>query len=177
MNPAADVASIAALRDWFAALAVYQNEVAESLGGIRVEIRRGLDWVAEQLHLWQGAVRDAEEEVTQAKAELAARRFPGWDGRDPDTTVQERNLRRAVAKLEHAEDKVKACRSWIAKLPKLIDESYSGAGHRLQLFLEADLARGLASLDRQLDALERYAGLRTDYSSAPSAVPPPAKEG
>ncbi|SRR5579885_2383502 len=176
MGPGADVSSIHALRDWLAAMAAYRSDVAESLAGIRIEIRRGLEWVSEQLALWQRAVRDCEEEVTQAKAELAARKFPGWDGRMPDTTVQEKNLRRAKARLEHAEEQVKKCRSWLSRLPKLIEEAFTGHGHRLELFLEGDLARGLAVLDRRLDALERYAGLRTDYSSGPSVVPGPAPD-
>src|SRR5207253_191296 len=95
MGPGADVGSIPALRDWLAALSVYRTEAAASLAGIQGEIRRGHEWVAEQLSLWQRAVRDCEEEVVQAKAELAARKFPGFDGRMPDTTVQEKNLRRA----------------------------------------------------------------------------------
>ena len=103
MAAGADVRSIPALRDWLAAVATYREEAAEAVSGINQEIRRGFAWIEEQMTLWQRAVRDCEEEVTQAKAELAARRFPGFDGRMPDTTVQERNLRRAQARLEYAE--------------------------------------------------------------------------
>lgn len=161
----ADVASIPALRDWQAAVAVYRTNVAESLAGIAMEIRRGIDWVAEQGALWQRAVRVCEEEVVQAKAELTARKFPGFDGRMPDTTVQERNLRRAKARLEHAGERVRNCKAWLIKLPKQIEESYAGAGNRLGLFLDADLVRGLAVLDRRIESLERYAELRTDFSA------------
>lgn len=175
MAAGADVRSIPALRDWLAALATYRDETAEALSGIHQEIRRGFAWIEEQMALWQRAVRDGEEEVTQAKAELAARRFPGFDGRMPDTTIQERNLRRAQARLEHAEEKVLACRKWLGKLPKAVEETFTGPGHRLATFLDGDLARGAALLDRRLDALERYAGLRTDYSAGatPSVAPPP----
>ena len=115
MPDGADVASIEALRDWLAALAVYRDEVGGALAGVQIEIRRGLEWVSEQLALWQRAVRDCEEEVTQRKTELAAKKFPTWDGRMPDTTVEERNLRRALARLEHAEEQVRKCRSWTAR--------------------------------------------------------------
>ena len=172
----ADVSSIPALRDWLAALTTYQSDAGNAMSGIQQEVRRGFDWIADQLAMWQRAIRDCEEEVVQAKAELAARRFPGFDGRMPDSTVQERNLRRAEARLEHAEEKVRKCKSWLARLPKLVEESFTSHAHRLNIFLEGDLARGLAVLDRQIDALERYAGLRTDYSSTPSAVPLPPKE-
>jgi hypothetical protein len=172
----ADVSSIPALREWLAALTTYQSDAGDAVSGIQQEVRRGFDWLADQLALWQRAIRDCEEEVVQAKAELAARKFPGWDDRMPDTTVQERNLRRAEARLEHAEDQVRKCKSWLSRLPKLVEESFSNHAHRLSTFLEGDLARGIAVMDRQIDALERYAGLRTDYSSTPSAVPPPSKE-
>ena len=99
MGPGADVRSIPALRDWLVAVTTYSSEVSESLSGIQIEIRRGFEWLSEQLTLWQRAVRTCEEEVVQAKAELAARKFPGWDGKMPDTTIQERNLRRAKARL------------------------------------------------------------------------------
>ena len=59
----------------------------------------------------------------------------------------------------------------MARLPKHVDEVYSGHGHRLAMFLEGYLVRGAALLDRRVDALERYADLKTDYSSAPSVLP------
>ena len=172
MADGADVQSIPTLREWLAALTVYQSDASGALAGIAMEVRRGLDWVHEQMVQWQRSIRDCEEAVVQAKAELAARRFPDWSGRDPDTTVQERNLRRAQAKLEHAEDQVRKCKAWLGKLPKMVEELYSGRGYRLQIFLEGDMVRGLTLLDRRLDALERYADLRIDYSSNPSVMPP-----
>ncbi|HYH66823.1 MAG TPA: hypothetical protein VD866_19170, partial [Urbifossiella sp.] len=75
----ADVRSIAALRDWYAALTGYGESLSESLAGVELELRRGFDWLEEQLGRWQKAVRDCEEEVVQAKAELSARKFTGWD--------------------------------------------------------------------------------------------------
>ncbi|MBN9522092.1 hypothetical protein J0H58_26840 [bacterium] len=172
----ADVRSIAALRDWHAALTGYGESLAESLAGIELELRRGFDWLDEQLGRWQKAIRDCEEEVVQAKAELSARKYTGWDGREPDTTVQERALRRAKARLEYAEDQVRVVRGWIGRLPKLIDELYRGPASRLTGILEADLPRGLAALGYKVETLETYAGMRADYTAAPSPPPPPPAE-
>lgn len=169
----ADVRSIAALRDWHAALTGYGDSLAEALAGIELELRRGFDWLDEQVGRWQKAVRDLEEEVVQAKAELAARKYTGWDGREPDTTVQERALRRAKARLEYAEDQVRVVRGWIGRLPKLIDELYRGPASRLTGILEAELPRGLAALGYKVETLETYAGLRADFTAAPSPPPPP----
>src|SRR5262249_45665176 len=163
-----------ALRDWHAALTTYGEGLAEALAGIELEIRRAYDWLEEQLARWQRAVRECEEGVTRAKAELAQRKFPTWDGREPDCTVQEKNLRLARARLEHAEEQVVKCRQWIGRLPKFIDEVYTGSARRLTNFLEADLPKGLAELSRRLAALESYAGLRPDFAPGPSVSSVPA---
>lgn len=163
----ADVRSIAALRDWHAALTGYGESLGEALAGVELELRRAFDWLDEQLGRWQKAVRECEEDVVQAKADLSARKFTGWDGREPDTTVQERALRRAKARLEYAEDQVVKVRGWIGRLPKLIDELYRGPANRLGNWVEAELPRGLALLGRRIESLETYAGLRADFNAPP----------
>jgi len=170
MAAGADVRAIDALREWLAALSIFKHEAEESLASVQMEIRRGIDWVGLQLDLWQRAVREREEAVVQAKAELAGRKFPNWDGRMPDTTVQERNLRRAEARMEHAQDRVQRCRKWLIGLPRMIEETYSGAGHRLQMTIEGDVGRGVADLQRRIEALERYSELRPDFAPAPSSA-------
>ncbi len=174
MSSPADVRSIDAVREWHAALSAYGHSLMEAAAGVELELRRAFDWLQEQLGRWQRAIRDCEQDVAQARADLAARRFPGFDGRMPDTTTQEKALRLAKARLEHAEDQVVAIRAWIGRLPREIDEVYRGPAHRLMNFLEADLPRGLASLDRRIAALESYAGLRADYAPTPSANSIPA---
>lgn len=171
---AADVRDIDALREWLAALATYRSDANEALTALRVEINRGVEWVNEQYHQWQRSIRRFDDAVVQAKADLAAKKFPDVNGRMPDTTVEERNLRRAVAKLEHAEEQVKRCRRWMTELPKLVDEVFHGPAQRLANLLDIDVPRGAAVLERRAEAIERYAELRTDYSaSAPLSPPPP----
>ncbi len=169
MPDAADVRSIDAVRDWHTALAEYADMLAESLAGVALELRRAHEWLGEQLSRWQHAVRECEEGVTRAKAELSQRKFPNWDGREPDCTVQEKNLRLARARLQHAEDQVVKCRQWIARLPQAVDEVYTGPSRRLSNALEDDIPKGLALLGRRLAALEAYAGLRPDYAPGPSS--------
>ena len=173
----ADVRDIPALREWVAALQVFAHDAGDALSSTRTEIRRAEEWVSRQLELWQRAVRVSEEMVVQARAELAARKFPGFDGKMPDTTVQERNLRRAVARLEHCEARVVKCRKLMVQLPKLVDEIFTAAGHRLGAFLEVEVPTATAQMQRRIESLERYAESRADYSAAslptaPAAAPP-----
>lgn len=170
MPDGADVRSIDAIRDWHAALTDYGDTLGEALAGVNLELHRAQDWLGDQLSRWQRAIRDCEDEVVRAKAELSQRKFPNWDGREPDCTVQEKALREAKARLEHAQDQVETCRKWLSRLPKLIDETYTGAGRRLANLLESGLPRALADLMRRIGALESYSGERPDYAPAPSAT-------
>ena len=182
MADRADVRSIAAVIDWHASLTTYGEMLDESMAGVDLEIRRIYEWLNEQLARWQRAVRDCEEEVTRAKGELRNRKFPTWDGREPDCTVQEKALKLAKARQEHAEEKVETVRQWLGRLPKLIDETFTGPSRRLRSMLEAELPVALVELTRRVESLESYAGLRPDYApgpttSEPSSAPLPTGSG
>ncbi|MFO0936016.1 MAG: hypothetical protein U0798_05800 [Gemmataceae bacterium] len=164
----ADVREIDAVRDWLAALKTFREAAENSIVGTDQEIRRGYDWIEDQLKLWQKSLKDDEERVHLAKMELSGRQIPNHDGKYPDTTLQKRNLNRAIARRDHTEEKIDQCRRWLSKLPKAIDESYTGSARRLQGLLEAELPKACLDLDRRIAALEAYAGMKMDYSPAPS---------
>ena len=166
MSTGADVRAIDGLREWLASAAVFKVESEESLASIQLDIRRGIDWVSQQLDRWQRSIRDRDDAVVQAKSALAAKRYPDSNGRMPDTTVEERNLRRANARLEHAQEQVAACKKWLVNLPKIIDETFTGAGHRFALLLEGEVAKGLGHLHRQIELLDQYAETRVGTVSA-----------
>src|SRR5438270_9287101 len=146
MNPGADVQAIDALQDWHNALVLFRDEALDALGSINLEVRRAFDWIAEEGKAWQREVREAEEDVVRAKAELAQRKTPDFAGRIPDTSVQEKALARAKARLQHAEDQVDVCRKWAVRLPKMVNEDYEGPARRLSTFLDTELAAAIAHL-------------------------------
>ncbi len=162
MNGSASVNSLEALRDWYAALCVFRTDAMESLASISLEIRRADAWLDEQLRSWQQAARDAEEEVVRYKAELANRRHVNFAGRVPDCTVQEENLQNAENQLQYARDQIEVVRGWFHRMPKMIDEDYTGPARRLMNLLEGDLPRGLAMLSGQIANLEAYLNIRAE---------------
>jgi hypothetical protein len=168
--PGADVREIDALRDWIAALATFREAAQAGISGTNLELRRGFDWLEDQLKRWQSELKDTEEAVHVAKMELSARQIPNHDGKYPDTTLQERNLRRAMAKHDHCEDRIATCRRWLQRLPKLIDESYTGPARRLETFLAIDVTNAGIDLARRVEALEQYANLKADLAPKPSAT-------
>ena len=112
MTPGADVQAIDALQDWHNALCLFRDEATDALSMISLEVRRAFDWIDEERKAWQQEARLAEQDVYQAKIELAQRKYQDFAGRIPDTSVQEKALARARARLEHAEDQVEVCRRW-----------------------------------------------------------------
>lgn len=166
MTPGADVQAIDALQDWYAALCTFRSEAVESLSCIALEIRRAFDWIDEEMKGWKKEAHDAEDAVHVAKQELSRKSMPDSTGRLPDTTVEEKNLARARARLEYAQDQVEVCRTWSARLPKMINEAYEGPARRLGNFLEADLPAAIADLGARIDRLHAYT------ATAPASVAP-----
>ena len=167
MNPGADVQAIDALQDWHNAVVLFREEALDALSSINMEVRRAFDWVDEEGKAWKQEARLAEQEVVQAKAELNRKKTPNFDGRIPDTSVEEENLARAKARLRFAEGQIDVCGKWAVRLPKMVSEEYEGPSRRLGNFLEADLPVALAHLAARIEALHRYTQV------APVSAPPP----
>ncbi|MCE9531771.1 MAG: hypothetical protein K8T89_11710 [Planctomycetes bacterium] len=175
MNPSASVESIAALRDWHAALCVFRTEALESLASAALEIQRADSWLDDQARHWQSEARDGEEDVLRCRNELAQRQFPDYSGRIPDCSVQEEALWRAEARLEYIKEQIEIVRRWYTRLPKLINEEYDGAARRLTNFLEGDVPRGLALLQGRIGSLEAYVGIKPQAIPTPAATPEKGK--
>src|SRR5262245_24262527 len=172
LNDAADVRSIEALRDLHATVCKFRTDAQDGLVSGELSIRKANDYLVEKLHFWQAAIRKCEEEVFQAKQELKQRQYVGFDGRVPDCTVQEENLKKAQGRLRYAQDKAETVRKWMSRFPKAVGEVYEGPARHLAALLEGELPRALALLERRIQALEEYAALMAPQS-APSEVAPP----
>ena len=105
--------------------------------------------------MWKGEIRRAEDAVIQAKAELTRRRMIKFNDRPPDTTEQEKQLRKAQARLAHAEDKRDNTKRWIRDLPDAIEE-YDGQARPFNDMLEHDVAKMALFLEQKIAALEAY---------------------
>jgi hypothetical protein len=155
MNPPARVTSLDLLRDFRAGLAAFKADGQDGLTAIMLDLRRAFDWLAERRTFWVRTVRECQDEVTHAKAELARKRvfLPGE--RQPDTTQEVKALRLAQARLAHAEDQVEKCRRWQPALQRAADE-YEGPARALADLLESEVPKALGLMDRLVGALEEY---------------------
>lgn len=158
MSETARVASLEALTDFRAALCAFGEDAKEILASVQMAIQRTQDFVDDQARLWQTEVRRGEDAVAAAKTELARRKMMRVGDRAPDCVEQEKALRQALARLEHAREKLVISRRWAPALKREVDE-YNGPARRLANFLETEQAQALALLRQKLDALEAYVNL------------------
>jgi chromosome segregation ATPase len=150
------------LVEFKAALQTFADKAKNAMSTSALELRRSEDWLQGQLSAWKAEVRHAEEAVIIAKNELARKRMMRISDRPPDTTDQEKALRKAQARLAHAEDKKANCKSWLNRLPDAIEE-YDGQAKPFQDALQYDLAKMIAYLEHKIASLDEYR--RLDPSS------------
>jgi hypothetical protein len=172
MNGSANVHSLEALRDWHAALCIFQTDASEALASIALEIQRAENWLDEQMNRWQRELREAEEDVVRAKMELSQRRYEDFGGRVPDCSVQEENLWQAEKKVQFIRSQIEIVRRWYNRMPKMVSEAYDAPSRHLMSFLEAELPRGIALLKNQIGSLESYLNLRAEHVAPPPPVTP-----
>lgn len=152
---AANVTETEVLLDFRAGVCNFGDKAKNALITIDCDIRRTYSFLDEQMNYWKTAERQAEDEVVQAKTELSQRRMQRIGDRKPDTSEQEKALRRALARLECAQEKLAATRGWLREFPHELT-NYEGPAKQLQNALETDVPRLVVFLDRKIAALESY---------------------
>ena len=155
MNPSAHVTSIEAMADFQAGLVTFTDKAKEALGTVEMELNRVVDWLADQAKHWQTEIRQAENAVFEAKNDLARKKMMKIGDRKPDTTDEEKTLRRAQAWLEHSEEKLARTRHWQRAFPDAVGD-YQGPARQLQFLLESKVPQMNAYLNQKIEALENY---------------------
>jgi len=151
----AQVHAVERLADFKAALQTFADKAKDAMSGNQMSIRRSFEWLESQLQQWKAEIRRAEELVFQAKQELARRQMMRISDRPPDTTSQEKELRKAQARLAHAEEKHDNTKAWLRRLPGDVEE-YDGTARPFQDALEYDLAKMVLFIEQKIAALDAY---------------------
>jgi hypothetical protein len=166
MSNAARVTSIEAVQEFQAFLSELCHDAREALVSVSMEARRALDWVQhEQPEFWRRAIRDLQDELTQAKAELFQRQLSRMSGARPDLIEPKEAVWLAKQRLEEAEQKLENCRRWGIQLQRAIEE-YEPPARQLAGIVEGDPPACIALLREILDRLDSYRFL------APPSAPP-----
>lgn len=174
MSESARVTAIGALAEFKAAFAAFKDDGMDALLAADMEARRATEWLDQQTKQWKREVRDCEDDLAAAKNELARKKMIHYFDKPPDTTEEEKAVRRAQRRLEEAEDKVEACRRWGPALQRAIEE-YEGPTRRLCGYLEGSVPRAMALLERMVAALDAYVAMAPPAGSTARQTPQPRK--
>jgi len=171
MTPSAQVQSVEAIVDFKAALRIFGEEVREALASVDMETTRTINWLLrDQQSRCIRSVRDRQEEVTQARAELLRQQLSRISGEQPDCLEEKKAVRRAQQHLEEAERKVESCHQWGQHLlPKALGE-FAVPARQLAARVEGDIPPAIAALDRILTALAAYMHHAPDTSARVESV-------
>ncbi|MCS7167540.1 MAG: hypothetical protein RMI91_05940 [Gemmatales bacterium] len=170
MAEQARVLSVEELERLRSALVQFKHEAGAALSSVALVAERAQVWLEQQERFWKQEIRKREEAVSEARLELQRRRMMEILGRPPDTTEQEKALRRAQARLQEAEQKLRAVKAWLVQWPRALNE-YRPIGQRLADFVEIEMLQLLAWLQGRIEALQGYLATRPpEVASAGSAT-------
>jgi hypothetical protein len=160
----ANVTSIDAPRQFRAALVRFIAEVEAALVTLELEASRPLEWIeADRPRYWRQEARKASDAVAEARVALE-RCQVRIGGEDARYCYDERKaLEKAKRRLLLSEEKVQSLRRWRNELQKAVEELQVQFA-RAKQYVETDLVKALAALDRITAALDRYT-----QQSAPSS--------
>lgn len=162
----ARVHAVEKLADFQPAVRNFTDKGKAAMSANQMEIRRALDWLEAQLGYWKAEIRRAEDAVLQAKADLRRKKIIKFNDRPPDTTEEEKALRKAQAWLAYAEDKRDNTKRWLRLLPEAIEE-YDGQSRPFTDMLEHDMVKMALFLEQKIAALEAYQQVSPSTGGAP----------
>ena len=172
MERSADVTSIDAIRGFRAALLQFGGEAEDAIVMLILEARKAIQWLQQdRARYWPEQTRKAQEWVVQARNELDRCQLHYGSENAPSCFDQKKRLERAKRRLRLCEEKVKAVKRWTNTIRQELDD-FDGELAKMRNWLETDLPRAAALLERMVRALDKYVG---DYQSIESMSAKPAQ--
>jgi hypothetical protein len=171
MSRSAKITSIELLPRLAAGLQRFRSEAAGAVDDIEAEIRRALDWLHhDRKEYWARELRRSEDAVTQARIQLQqARVVRRVADHQPTCVDEQRALERARRRLETSLQKVRAVQHWSQVIDRAVEEFQQDRTGFVN-WLEIDLPRAVAALDRMSQSLASYVSLEVASDATPAAA-------
>jgi hypothetical protein len=155
MQPSANVHNVDAIAIFQAGIAHFQEKAKDSLLNIDMDLRRTQEWLSEMYSAWQTEVRQAEDALQEAMIALKRKKMMKIGDRTPDTSEEEKEVRKCKARLEHGEDKLEKTKHWMRAFPEAMLD-YEGPGRQLKTQVENAIPTMTALLEQKIAALQQY---------------------
>jgi hypothetical protein len=158
MDHSADVSSIDALRELRVAYVQFTAESKEAIVMLTLESRKAIQWLMyDRARYWPDQLRKAQEKVVHARNDLERCQLRYGSEEAPSCFDQKKALEKAKRRLKVCEEKVKVVKKWTLAIRHELDE-FDGELAKMNGWLEADMPRAVAMLERMVRALDKYAG-------------------
>ncbi|MEX0655388.1 MAG: hypothetical protein WD534_12375 [Phycisphaeraceae bacterium] len=161
MHARVRVESVDAIKQFRGELWKFAQEARSALSDAQSDLRRTCQWLEqEQGPWWLAQCRKRQEVVTEAKRALDEKRlYKAPDGGKPSTVEEEAALKLALRRREEAERKLEAVKRWRRQIDREAAD-YQAAAQRLARAVDHDIPNAAATVDRLMDALEKYFALQ-----------------
>jgi hypothetical protein len=170
VSQSAQVRSVEAIARFWAALKVFQDEALGAVGQLEQQTGRALMWFDQEAPAaWKRHVRASHDLLGEARARLETCRNRTVAGHRPYCYEERLAVEAARRRLREAQEKVETVHQWGLRMHRDTDE-FRGRVGRLKRYLEGDLERTSALLERTLAALEQYLS-RPAGPAEPAATP------
>ena len=134
----------------------FESGAREAIEMLVLEVRRAIDWIEEdRRRYWPALVRRAEEKLVEARSALERCQLTYGSEEAPSCHEQKKAFERARRRLRRCEEKVKLTQRWIRTVRQEVSD-FEGQVAQLTNFLDSDVPRAVAALERMLAALEKY---------------------
>lgn len=173
----ANVTSINAIRAVRTALLTFIDETSNAITSLELEARRPVEWLEhDRSQYWPREARKSSDLVSEARLALERCELTSTPGERRSCYEERKQLEKAKRRLELCEQKVQLVKQWRIKLRKDVEDFYVKAA-KMKRYLDTDLPRATAMLERFAEALDRYVQATKEPLASPAAshsTAPPA---
>ena len=156
MSGSAHITDVEAIANFLVALRRFQDESLTAIAMLNQQVARALQFFDHDLPgQWKRQVRHCYDDISEARVRLETRRNRTVGGQRPACIEEQQDLAKAKKKLEETEEKVELTRRWAINLHQESDE-FRGRSGRCKYYLENDLQKTIALLERTLSSVEKY---------------------
>ena len=167
MGKSANVRSTDAIREFAAAVAVFQEEARMCLMMLDSQLRHILFWLEQDRpQFWKREIENCMRDMTEARVRLHQCRMRRLGDFRPSCIEEVKALEKAKHDMEFAQMQVPRVKRWHAEASHEGNE-YRGRAAQLVQSIERDIPRLLALLAFTMDRLEAYAAVSTMPREAP----------
>lgn len=165
----ANVRSLDAMRAFRVRLLEFADVAIDVTASLQQQTLSFLDWLEhDRPNFWKQYMLWSFDVIAQARSDLERCKMRTAGDHRPTCYEEKLALEAAKKRLEMAQEKVEAATRWCAFVRHEIDE-FDGRRGGLQRYIETDLAKTIAVLERMIVAIEAYAEIE---SAAEEPAPP-----